>query len=70
MKKQSRVLIHQLYEWHLENKIPSTIFCDVRKDIYDMFIYQNPDIPVYLSKECKNIAMHIRRGDTADPHLN
>ena len=69
VKKQSRVLVHQLYEWQLHNKISPTIFFDIRKCIYDMFIYQNPNIPIYLSKECKNIAMHIRRGDTADPKL-
>ena len=34
-----------------------------------MFINQNPNIPIYLSNKCKNIAMHIRRGDTADPRL-
>ena len=68
VKKQSRVLIHQLYEWYVLNKIPITIFNDIRKQIYEMFINQNPNIPIYLSNKCKNIAMHIRRGDTADPN--
>jgi hypothetical protein len=69
VKKQSRVLLHQIYEWSLLNKVPVTIFYDVRKCLYNMFTHQNSNIPIYLSKQCRNIAMHIRRGDTADPKL-
>lgn len=67
--RQSRVLLHQLYEWQQEGKIQHDAFMESREIIYNKFMMQNDHVPVYIDDNKKSIALHIRRGDTADPTL-
>ena len=67
--RQSRVLMHQVYEWQQQNKIAHDAFTNCRKIIFEKFMKQNVNTPVYVDESKCSIALHIRRGDTADPVL-